>query len=161
MPSWRETCAAMPASPSEVSAAHRPTPCRLLPHPCPPQGLCSSGQTACWLPKGARPPAGLCSGTGSPLRDPWGALCTASARAAQAHACVLAHPCTLQCMLACTLHTCAGLHTSSTCSCRLAPPLCALVHTHTDSAPRDAYLLIAQDGLHGRRRAAGRGWGSQ
>lgn len=39
MPGWRRTCTATPASPSEVSAARCPPPCRPLPDPCPPQGL--------------------------------------------------------------------------------------------------------------------------
>jgi len=39
------------------------------------------------------------------------------------------------------------------------PTLCTPVHTHTGSAPRDVYLLVAQDGwMGGRRGAAGRGW---
>lgn len=155
MPSWRGTCAATPASPSEVSAARRPSLCRLLPDPCPTQGLCGSVQAACRLPEGAQPPAGLCSKAGNPSGDPPGALCTASAQAAQTHVC----PCAPLSHAGACLHAHsmrAGLHTSSAHSCRLAPSLCTAVHTHTDSVPQDLYLLIAQD-----ERAAGRGWGSQ
>lgn len=52
MPSWRVTCAAMPAFPSEVSAAHCPSPCRLLPDHCLHRGCMAAYRQPAGFPGG-------------------------------------------------------------------------------------------------------------
>lgn len=137
MPSWRETCAATPASLSEVSAACCPSPCRLPSGSCLPERLRSNTQAACQLPKGAQPPVGLCSGAGTPSGDPPGALCMARA---QAHVCVLAHP----------HHTPVRACTPAPHMCRLEPVHCTPMHTHTFVG----YVSVNCQGWRDDRRGA-------
>lgn len=156
-PGWRGTCTTMPASPSEVSAAHYPLPCRLPPGPCPPQGLCSSSRQPASFPR----VLSLLSDFALGLAGPWVTHLGPFAQQVPRHACVSLHiPTTVQCMLACTLYLCAGLHTSSTRSCRLAPIVCTPTHTHRCS-PTGCGPVDCPGWRDGRRGAAGRGWGWQ
>lgn len=116
MPSWRRTCAAMPASLSEVSL---PT---VLLHagsrqiPASHRGCAAACRQPASFPRVLSLQLDFAPGLATPQITPLGHFAWHVPR----HTSMSLHtPTTCQHMLAHTLHTCVGLHTYSTHSCRL------------------------------------------